>query len=167
MDIEGSYSLSASREAVWKMLNDPEVLRACIPGCETLDAQSPTEMAAVVVTKIGPIKARFSGEVTLKDLDPPSSCRIVGEGKGGVAGFAQGEAHVRLVPEESGTRLDYTVEVQIGGKIAQLGQRLVHSTARKLSDQFFTCLAEKIAAEGLDDTGDATVAERTTVSSTT
>lgn len=153
MNIEGSYTLPASREAVWEMINDPDVLRECIPGCEELESQSPTEMTAVVVTKVGPIKARFAGGVTLEDLQPPSSYRIVGEGKGGIAGFAKGHADVNLEPEDEGTRLTYTVEVQIGGKIAQLGQRLVHSTAKKLADQFFNCLREKIAGPETETAG--------------
>lgn len=144
MNIEGEYVLPADRQVVWKMLNDPDVLRSCIPGCEALEAESETRMTATVVTGIGPIKARFSGEVELTNLSPPESYSIVGEGKGGVAGFAKGRADVFLQAHEGGTLLKYTVDVQIGGKIAQLGGRLIASTSKKLSEQFFGSFAEKV-----------------------
>ncbi|RUT28887.1 carbon monoxide dehydrogenase [Arsenicitalea aurantiaca] len=140
MNIAGEHVIPAAPEAVWAALNDPEVLAACIPGCQSLEMQSPTAMSAVVVTKIGPIKATFKGAVTLSDLDPPRSYRIAGEGQGGIAGFAKGGANVALTPEGGATRLSYTVDAVVGGKLAQLGGRLIESTAKKLSGQFFEAL---------------------------
>src|SRR5262245_10246907 len=125
MTMTGEVELAAPRETVWAKLNDPEVLKACIPGCETLEKLSDTEFQAVAVNRIGPVKARFKGKVRLTDLDPPNGYKISGEGDGGVAGFAKGGAVVALTPKEAGTLLTYNVEAQIGGKLAQLGQRLV------------------------------------------
>jgi uncharacterized protein len=142
MIMDGQVQLPASREAVWAKLNDPEVLKVCIPGCESLEKLSDVEFQAVAVTKIGPVKARFKGKVRLTDLDPPNNYRISGEGDGGVAGFAKGAANVALAEKDGGTLLAYHVEAQIGGKLAQLGQRLVNGVAKKLADQFF----EKFAA---------------------
>jgi uncharacterized protein len=142
MIMDGQVQLPASREAVWAKLNDPEVLKVCIPGCESLEKLSDVEFQAVAVTKIGPVKARFKGKVKLTDLDAPNSYRISGEGDGGVAGFAKGGANVALSEQDGGTLLAYHVEAQIGGKLAQLGQRLVNGVAKKLADQFF----EKFAA---------------------
>ena len=138
MNINGEKEMSASREVVWRALNDPAVLQRCIPGCKTLEQVSPTELAATVSLAIGPVKANFSGKVRLQDLNPPESYRIEGEGQGGIAGFAKGSANVRLLETERGTRLEYSANSAVGGKIAQLGSRLIESTARKLSDQFFT-----------------------------
>ena len=142
MTMSGEVQLPARQETVWAMLNDQEVLRACIPGCESLEKLSDTEFQAVAVTKIGPVKARFKGKVRLSDLDPPNGYKISGEGDGGVAGFAKGGAVVALTPKDEGTLLTYNVEAQIGGKLAQLGQRLVNGAAKKMADQFF----EKFAA---------------------
>lgn len=146
MQIEGERFLPASRETVWAMLNDVGVLRACIPGCEALEDCGDGRMTATVAMKIGPIKARFAGEVQLCDLDPPSSYAIVGEGKGGIAGFAKGRADVLLEEEEGGTRLRYKVDVAIGGKIAQLGGRLITATSKKLSEQFFEAFVREVPA---------------------
>jgi uncharacterized protein len=137
MTMSGEQQLPASRETVWAKLNDPEVLKVCIPGCETLEKLSDTEFQAVAVIKIGPVKATFKGKVTLSDLDPPNGYRISGQGEGGVAGFAKGGATVALVPKDSDTLLSYNVEAQIGGKLAQLGQRLVNGAAKKIADAFF------------------------------
>lgn len=144
MTMNGEVLLHAPQEEVWAKLNDPEVLKACIPGCESLTMVSDHEFEAVAVNKIGPVKARFKGRVTLSDLDPPNGYRISGQGDGGVAGFAKGGATVNLRPADAGddTVLSYAVEAQIGGKLAQLGQRLVNGAAKKLADQFF----EKFAA---------------------
>ena len=147
MDLNGTELIPADRETVWAALNDPDVLRACIPGCETLEMSSPTEMAATVALKIGPVKARFAGEVELSDLKPPESYTITGEGKGGIAGFAKGGADVKLTSEGAGTRLDYTVAAKVGGKIAQLGSRLIDSTAKKLAAEFFDNLNEHITQD--------------------
>src|SRR5207302_4397424 len=141
----GEVQLPAPREAVWAKLNDPEVLKACIPGCESLEKLSDTEFQAVAVVKIGPVKAKFKGKLRLTDLDPPNGYRISGEGDGGVAGFAKGGAIVALQEKDGGTLLAYNVEAQIGGKLAQLGQRLVNGAAKKLADQFFAKFAAQFA----------------------
>src|SRR5215468_5728475 len=145
MVMTGEVQLPAPQQAVWAKLNDPEVLKICIPGCETLEKLSDTEFQAVATNKIGPVKARFKGKVRLSDLDPPNGYRISGEGDGGVAGFAKGGATVALTDKDGGTLLTYNVEAQIGGKLAQLGQRLVNGAAKKLADQFFTKFAAQFA----------------------
>jgi carbon monoxide dehydrogenase subunit G len=145
MTMSGEQQLPAPRETVWAKRNDPEVLKACIPGCETLEKLSDTEFQAVAVIKIGPVKATFKGKVTLSDLDPPNGYRISGQGEGGVAGFAKGGATVALVPKDSDTLLTYNVEAQIGGKLAQLGQRLVNGAAKKMADDFFQRFAAAVA----------------------
>jgi carbon monoxide dehydrogenase subunit G len=137
MMMTGEYLLPASREVVWAKLNDAEVLKACIPGCEEFNKLSETKFQAVATTKIGPVKARFRGRVQLTDLDPPNGYRISGEGDGGVAGFAKGGAAGALAEKDGGTLLTYNVEAQIGGKLAQLGQRLVNGAAKKIADAFF------------------------------
>ncbi len=138
MKITGTYDLEADRQTVWEALNDPEVLKACIPGCESLDKTGDNELTATVTAKVGPVKARFNGSVELKDLNPPASYRIEGSGKGGAAGFAKGGADVRLEERDGGgTVLSYDVDAQVGGKLAQIGSRLIDGTAKKLADQFF------------------------------
>jgi carbon monoxide dehydrogenase subunit G len=147
MKMSDSQRIPASKEKVWAALNDPAVLKQCIPGCQSLEMSSPTEMTATVVIKIGPVKATFGGKVTLSDLDPPNSYRITGEGAGGVAGFAKGGATVKLTAESADvTMLDYDVDAQIGGKLAQLGGRLIDSTAKKLAGEFFAAFANAVAA---------------------
>lgn len=148
MQMNDSQRVPASREKVWAALNNPDVLRQCIPGCQSLEMSSPTDMIATVVIKVGPVKATFGGKVTLSDLDPPNGYRISGEGSGGVAGFAKGGAVVRL--EDAGERetiLHYEVNSQIGGKLAQLGARLIDSTAKKLAGEFFTRFGAVISGE--------------------
>ena len=148
MQINDSQRIPASKDKVWAALNDPEVLKACIPGCQSLEMTSPTEMTATVIFKVGPVKATFGGKVTLSELDPPNSYRITGEGSGGVAGFAKGGAAVRLEAESPDvTILHYEVDAQIGGKLAQLGQRLIDSTARKLSADFFAAFGKAVRGE--------------------
>lgn len=138
MQMNDSQRIPAPREKVWAALNDPEILKQCIPGCKSLDMTSPTEMTATVVIKVGPVKATFGGKVTLSDLDPPHGYKITGEGSGGVAGFAKGGAAIRLeAVGENETILHYEVDSQIGGKLAQLGSRLIDSTAKKLAGEFF------------------------------
>jgi uncharacterized protein len=141
MTMTGEHQLAASCDTVWARLNDPEVLKACIPGCESLEVIGANEFQAVASNKIGPVKARFKGRVRLTDLDPPRGYRISGEGDGGIAGFAKGGASVSLREQDGGTRLSYSVEAQIGGKLAQLGQRLINAAAKKLADEFFTRFA--------------------------
>jgi carbon monoxide dehydrogenase subunit G len=146
MTMTGEVQLAASRETVWAKLNDAEVLKACIPGCEELNKTSDTEFQAVATQKIGPVKARFKGRVHLTDLDPPNGYKISGEGEGGVAGFAKGGATVTLTEKDGGTLLTYNVEAQIGGKLAQLGQRLINGAAKKVADDFFKNFATAVVA---------------------
>jgi carbon monoxide dehydrogenase subunit G len=147
MTMTGEVQLPAGRQAVWEKLNDPEVLKSCIPGCEQLDKTSDTEFQAIATIKVGPVKARWKGKVRLSDLDPPNSYRISGEGEGGVAGFAKGGAKVSLADgNDGGTLLTYDVEAQIGGKLAQLGQRLIAGAAKKTADDFFQKFAAAVAA---------------------
>ncbi len=145
--MNGSVDLPADRETVWAKLNDPEVLKAAIPGCQELQKTSDTSFAAVVSLKIGPVKATFRGKVTLDDLDPPNGYTINGEGEGGVAGFAKGGAKVGLAPSELGTLLSYDVNAQIGGKLAQLGGRLINGVAKKLADEFFANFAKAVSPD--------------------
>ena len=144
MTMSGEYQIAAPRDVVWAKLNDPEVLKACIPGCESLDRLGENEFQAVATNKVGPVKARFKGKVRLTDLDPPNGYKISGEGDGGIAGFAKGGAVVKLTEKDGGTLLTYNVEAQIGGKLAQLGQRLVNGAAKKLADDFFTKFAAAV-----------------------
>lgn len=144
MTMNGEIQLAAPREVVWAKLNDPDVLKACIPGCEELEKTDDQGFRAVAKMKVGPVSARFRGKVTLSDLDPPNGYKISGEGEGGVAGFAKGGAKVDLTDCDGGTLLSYQVDAQIGGKLAQLGQRLINGSAKKLADEFFTNLARTL-----------------------
>jgi len=144
MEIKGEYKIAAPRDKVFAALNDPAILQACIPGCESLEKTSDTEMKAKVRLRIGPVSASFTGKVTLSDIDPPNGYRISGEGQGGVAGFAKGGAVVTLRDDGDATVLDYDVDAQVGGKIAQVGARLIDGTARKLADEFFGKFAATI-----------------------
>jgi uncharacterized protein len=137
MDMTGSRRIAASRQKVWAALNDPDILRRCITGCESLQMQSPTDMTARVKLAVGPVRATFNGKVKLTDIEPPNGYRIVGEGNGGVAGFAKGAAVVRLADDGRGTLMTYEVKADVGGKLAQLGGRLIDSTAKKVADEFF------------------------------
>jgi carbon monoxide dehydrogenase subunit G len=146
MEMNDSQRIPATKDKVWTALNDPEVLKACIPGCQSLEMTGPNEMKATVVFKVGPVRATFGGTVQLSEIDPPNGYRISGEGSGGVAGFAKGGALVRLEADgEDATILHYTVDAQVGGKIAQLGGRLIDSTAKKLAGEFFETFAEKVS----------------------
>jgi carbon monoxide dehydrogenase subunit G len=146
MDMSGSETINAPVDLVWKGLNDPDILRQCIPGCETLEKKSDTEMTATVVLKIGPVKAKFEGAVQLSNLNPPYSYTISGEGKGGIVGFAKGGADVSLAAQPDGTTvLTYSVKADVGGKIAQLGARLIDSTAKSLAEKFFSSFGDKVA----------------------
>jgi carbon monoxide dehydrogenase subunit G len=152
MDMSGQYRISAPREVVWAALNDPEVLKRCIPGCKELEQKSPTELAAKVGLKIGPISASFSGEVTLQNLNPPAGYTIAGQGSGGAAGFAKGSAEVVLTEVDGGAETDlaYTAKAEVGGKLAALGGRLIQATSKKLADEFFSAFARELnePAEG-------------------
>ena len=137
MEMQGERRIPAPRQIVWERLNDPETLKLCIPGCESVEKVSDTEFTAKVRAKVGPVSARFAGKVTLTDLDPPAGYTISGEGTGGVAGFAKGSAKVALEEDGADTIMRYGVQAQVGGKLAQIGSRLIDGTARKLADQFF------------------------------
>ncbi|MEM8755372.1 MAG: carbon monoxide dehydrogenase subunit G [Pseudomonadota bacterium] len=155
MKLQGARTIAADRETVWAALNDPEVLKACIPGCQSLDKTSETTFEAVVKQKVGPVSATFKGAVELTDLDPPSSYRISGEGKGGAAGFAKGGADVALAEVEGGTELTYDVDAKIGGKIAQLGSRLIDGFAKKMADSFFETFQKVVEGEPEGETAAA------------
>ncbi len=152
MDMSGTERIEAPIGTVWQALNDPEILRQAIPGCESLDKTSDTDMTAKVVLKIGPIKAKFEGAVALSNLDPPRSYTISGEGKGGMAGFAKGGADVALEADgDAATVLTYNVKAEVGGKIAQLGSRLIDSTAKKLAGEFFSRFAALVAGPAQEE----------------
>ena len=146
MKLTGDRQINASRETVFAALNNPDILRQSIPGCEEINIKSETEMDAKVAMKIGPVKARFSGNVELNNLNPPESYTLVGKGSGGASGFAKGSASIRLVAEGAGTLLSYDVQADVGGKLAQLGGRILEGTARKLSDQFFDSFCALVAS---------------------
>jgi carbon monoxide dehydrogenase subunit G len=146
MELIGEQTIPAPKERVWQALNDPEILKRCIPGCQEILKVSDTELTAKVGLAVGPVKATFNGKVTLSDLDPPNGYRISGEGQGGVAGFGRGSAEVRLADDPAGTRLTYKADASVGGKLAQIGSRLVEATARKLSDEFFSRFAAEFPA---------------------
>ena len=145
MDMSGEYRIDASIDVVWAAIQNPDILLKAIPGCEELTKTSETGMVAKVALKIGPVKAKFAGEVELMDLKAPNSLKIQGEGKGGIAGFAKGGADVHLTEDGKETILSYTASAQVGGKIAQLGSRLIQSTAAKLADKFFANLKDQLA----------------------
>ena len=146
MDMTGEFRIAAPQRKVWDALNDPSILKQCIAGCEEMQKTSPTEFTARVQARVGPVSARFNGKVTLTDLDPPNGYKISGEGQGGVAGFAKGSADVRLAPDGDATKLTYKVNAQVGGKLAQIGSRLIDSTAHKYADDFFAKFAAIVGA---------------------
>lgn len=144
MTMNGEAILPASQQDVWLKLNDPEILKACIPGCQSLETDGEHGFVAVAKVKLGPVSATFKGRVTLSDIDPPNGYKISGEGEGGVAGFAKGGATVHLETVPEGTKLTYEVEAQIGGKLAQLGGRLINGVAKKMADEFFAHFAKAV-----------------------
>ena len=156
MHLNGEIRIEAPREQVYAALNDPDILRKSIPGCEEIEQVSETELISTVVTKIGPIKARFKGQVTLSDLNPPNSYTISGQGKGGSAGFAKGSAKIVLEEDGGATVMRYEVQIDVGGKLAQLGGRLIEGTAKKLADDFFTKLNKEITGPE-DEAAEVTV----------
>ncbi len=165
MEMSGEYRISAPRARVWEALNDADILKQCIPGCESLEKISPTEFTAKVVAKVGPVKATFTGAVKLSDLVPPTSYKISGEGKGGAAGFAKGGAAVTLEEAGAETVLRYTAQGNVGGKLAQIGSRLIDGTARKLAEEFFGKFAATVGgapAEALAGQAAPTSAESST-----
>ncbi|MEH6834900.1 MULTISPECIES: CoxG family protein [Falsihalocynthiibacter] len=147
MELQGTQPLSATPDQVWTALFDRDVLERAIPGCESLEQTSDTSFSAVVKLKIGPVSARFKGDVELSDIDPGKSCTLSGKGSGGIAGFAKGAARMTLTPEGDGTVLDYTADVAIGGKLAALGNRLIKATAQKLTSEFFANFTTALTGE--------------------
>lgn len=150
MELTGEQLIPAPRQAVWDAINDPEILRQCITGCESVTKTSETDFEAAVMVKVGPVKARFKGKVTLGDLDPPNSCTISGEAQGGVAaGFGKGSAKVQLADADGGaTRLTYSVNAQVGGKLAQIGARLIDGVAAKMAEDFFAKFNQIVGGPG-------------------
>jgi len=161
MDMSGEHHIAAPRDKVWAALNDPEVLKACIAGAETVEKTSDTEFSAVVVAKVGPVKAKFKGKVTLSDIDAPNGYTISGEGQGGAAGFGKGGAEVKLVDDGAGTLLSYTANASVGGKLAQIGSRLVDSTAKKMAADFFTAFTAHVGGPVEETAADAPVTAET------
>ncbi|MCW5730634.1 MAG: carbon monoxide dehydrogenase subunit G [Alphaproteobacteria bacterium] len=144
MNLAGEHLIRSPKLAVWNAINDPEVLREAIPGCQELHKKSETEFDAVVQVKVGPLKANFKGSVRLDDIEKPDRCVIVGEGQGGVAGFAKGNAQVELIESQGATLIRYNVHAAIGGKLAQIGSRVVQGVATRLTLQFFENLVARI-----------------------
>ena len=151
MEMQGSYTIPVSREIVWQALNEPEILKLCIPGCESIKKSSDNKLVAIVTAKVGPVKARFNGIVEISNIVEPESYTISGEGKGGVAGFAKGSAKIKLESINGGTVLKYDVKANVGGKLAQIGNRLIDSTAKKMADQFFLEFTNKVQSNTLND----------------
>ena len=155
MDMTGEYRIPASRERVWEALNDPAVLKQCIAGCEELEKTSDTEFSAKVTSKVGPVSAKFTGKVQLSDIDPPNGYTISGEGQGGVAGFARGGASVTLTEDGGETVLAYQANATVGGKLAQIGSRLIDSTARKMANDFFGKFAAAVGEAAEEEAAEA------------
>jgi carbon monoxide dehydrogenase subunit G len=145
MEMTGAQFIPALQAEVWRGLNDPDVLKACIAGCESIEKRSDTEYMVVTTVAIGPVKARFRGKLALADLDPPNGYSLSFDGQGGAAGFGKGSAKVALATEGAGTRLSYSVKAQVGGKLAQIGSRLIDGVAKKMADDFFAAFNQKIA----------------------
>ncbi len=150
MDMTSEQRVPVPQTEVWQALNDPRVLAACIPGCEAVDKVSDTEFNMVMTAKVGPVKARFNGKVSLADLDPPKSYTLSFEGQGGTAGFGKGQARVTLIPDGAGTRIAYTVKAVVGGKLAQVGSRLIDGVAQKIAADFFANLSSRLGGTGND-----------------
>ncbi len=144
MDMQASRQLAVTQQQAWDALNDPEVLKRCIAGCDRVEATAPQQYAVGVALRIGPVSAKFSGKIDLSELDPPNSYTLSFEGKGGPAGFGKGDARVKLIANETGCLLDYTVHAQVGGKVAQLGQRLVDGAAKSMAEDFFKRFDEEM-----------------------
>lgn len=146
MEIKGEYRIAAARRVVWDALNDPLILQKCIPGCESLARTADNEYAGRIAAAIGPVRARFDTRIKLENLEPPEGYTITGESKAGAAGFGRGSADVRLAEENGATLLTYTADLKVGGKLAQVGSRLVAGTTRKIADDFFSCLTAELEA---------------------
>ena len=163
MDMSGERRIHAPRQKVWEALNDPETLKACIPGCDSMERLGDNELKATASIKIGPIAAKFAGKVTMSDIDPPNGYTITGEGQGGVAGFAKGGAAVKLTDADGGTLLTYDVKAQVGGKIAQLGARLIDASAKQMAETFFDRFSARLAPAALETSPASVVAEGTNI----
>jgi len=161
MEMTGEFRLDAPRESVWAALNDVDVLRGCVPGCDEMERTADDQFTAKVTAKVGPVKAKFTGKVTLSDMDPPNGYTISGEGQGGAAGFAKGGAKIELADDGDGTILRYTVDASVGGKLAQIGSRLIDGTAKKMADEFFTNFAEAVGSAPSADAASAEAADET------
>ncbi len=147
MEMSGEQLIPASQAATWAALNDPEILKACVPGCESIEKTAENEYVVLMTARIGPVSAKFKGKLALSELDPPNSYSLAFEGQGGVAGFGKGGAKVQLLPEGGNTKLTYQVKANVGGKLAQIGSRLVDAAAKKLSEEFFNAFTAKVASE--------------------
>lgn len=147
MEMKGEQLIQASQEATWDALNDPQVLKACVPGCDSIEPTGPNEYQVLMVARVGPVSAKFKGKLALSDVVPPRSYSISFEGQGGAAGFAKGGAQVRLAPEGASTKLSYDVKANVGGKLAQIGSRLVDAAAKKVADDFFRNFNERLSAQ--------------------
>lgn len=145
MEMTGEQLIPLPQAATWEALNDPEILKACIPGCETIAQIAENEYELTMTAKVGPVNAKFKGKMTVSEADPPRAYTLVFEGHGGVAGFAKGRASVALTPQDAGTRLAYTAKAAVGGKLAQVGARLIDGVAKKLADQFFTAFNKRVS----------------------
>jgi len=161
MEINGTQTIAAQRQRVWDALRDPSLLKACLPGCESVQATTPREFAVVVAMAIGPLRARFKGKLSITEEVAPESCVMVFQGEGGAIGFGKGTSSVHLSEAPEGTELKYRAEAQVGGKLAQVGSRLIESVARKISDDFFTAFRAELGAAG--DAGSVPVAAKTPV----
>jgi hypothetical protein len=149
MEMSGEERIAAAQGETWTALNDPEILKACVPGCESIERVADNEYQVLMVARIGPVSAKFKGKLALSDLDPPNAYAIAFEGQGGAAGFAKGSARVQLAPEGAGTLLRYQVKASVGGKLAQIGSRLVDAAARKISQDFFAAFNAKVGAQAM------------------
>jgi carbon monoxide dehydrogenase subunit G len=166
VDINGEQRIPAPQSTVWDALNDPEALKASIPGCESIDKVSDTQFTARITMAVGPVKAKFSGDVVLSEIDAPNAYTITGKGSGGAAGFGKGSARVTLVPDRSGTLLRYEAKASVGGKLAQIGQRLVDSAAKKMADEFFTNFTAYLTAKGVAATAQTMAGAKSTIAAT-
>jgi carbon monoxide dehydrogenase subunit G len=147
MEMTGEELIPLPQETTWNALNDTAVLKACIPGCDSIEQISPTEFELAMTAKVGPVSAKFKGRMTLSDVTPPQTYTLTFEGQGGVAGFAKGQARVDLAPDAGGTRLTYSAKAMVGGKLAQVGARLIDGVARKMAAQFFTAFNKRMSGE--------------------
>lgn len=153
MEMTGEQVIALPQNETWRALNDTAILKACIPGCETIEQVSDTEYQLTMTAKVGPVSAKFKGKMTLADVTAPHSYTLIFEGQGGVAGFAKGQADVRLTPENEATRLGYSVKAMVGGKLAQVGARLIDGVARKTAEQFFSAFNKQVSGTAADSAG--------------